>query len=134
MNISVTLRNDCLSALATRLDGGSGAAKAKFYTGTPPATPATTATGTPIATLTFSDPALGSVSNGSVSANGITSGIASNSGQVGYVRLEDSAGVGIADLTVTESGGGGDIIINDNDVIAGATVAISSLTFTMPQS
>jgi hypothetical protein len=130
MNSSTTLKNNCLSALNTLLNAGAGAARAKFYTGSPPANPGIAATGTLIANLAMSDPALGSPASGSVTANAISSATAGNSGAVGYVRLEDSDGNGVADLTVTESGGGGDIIINDVDVVAGATVAISSLTFT----
>lgn len=141
LSLSTAARNAAAAAIATLVDGGSGAGVLRIYTGTKPATPATTATGTLLAEFTLSDPAFGSPSTGVVTLDvtpaltdsGITNGTA------GYFRLLDSTeaaatGLGVLDGTVTATGGGGDLTLNTTTISTGVNVEVTSGTITMPAS
>lgn len=95
--ISTPARNAIVDAVKTLLDAGAAAAKGKFYTGTQPAGPGTSASGTLLATATLSDPSFPAASSGSASTDPASVN-ASASGTAGYLRLEDSDGNGVVDL------------------------------------
>lgn len=121
-------------AVVDMIDAGAGAGTIKLYSGTIP-TNADTAVGaqTLLATLTFSDPAFGAASNGVATANAITSDTSADAtGTATWARVETSAPATVMDLTVGTSGE--DINLNTNSIVAGATVAITSLTYTQPKT
>jgi hypothetical protein len=120
-------------AIVDRLDTG-GAGTIKVYTGTIP-TDADTAVGaqTLLATLTFSATAFGAASNGVATAAAITSdSSADTNGTAAWARLANGAGTTIMDVTVGTSGE--DINFNTVSFVTGATVAISSMTVTVPKT
>lgn len=121
-------------AVVDRLDAGAGAGTLKIYDGTIPAT-ADTAIGAQVllATLTFSDPAFGAASNGVATAAAITEDAAADAtGTATWARWADSTGATVMDCTVGTSGE--DINFNTNSFVAGATVNITSLTYTQPKT
>jgi len=121
-------------AVVDLIDGGAGAGTIKIYTGTIP-TDANTAIGAQVllATLTFSDPAFGAASNGVATASAITSDTTADAtGTATWARIADSNGTTIMDVTVGTSGE--DINLNTTSIVAGATVAITSLTYTQPKT
>jgi hypothetical protein len=139
LRISTASRNAAVSAIAALVDGGSGAGVIRVYTGSQPATPATSPTGTLLLEFTCSDPAFGSPATGvvtlditpAVTDDGITDGTA------GWFRICDSTeaagtGLGIVDGSVTATGGGGDLTLSTTSITTGLTVTITSLTLTMP--
>lgn len=141
LSISVAARNAACDAIVDLIDGGSGAGVIRVYTGTKPATPATSPSGTLLAEFTCSDPAFGAASTGvatlditpALTDTGITDGTA------GYCRFLDSTeaagtGLGVIDGTVTATGGGGDLTLNSTTVSTGVAVEITSGTITMPAS
>jgi len=129
--ISTTARTLMADALVDLLDGGSGPGVLEIRTGAQPASVGTTATGTLLATLTLSDPAFGSAVNGVATASAITSDFSADAtGTAGWFRALDSNGAAVIDGSVSASGGGGDLILNDTAVVAGGTIAVSSWTFT----
>ncbi len=108
----------------------------KFYSGSPPADPSVTATGTLLATLacsaTFGTVTAG-VSGGAaayLTAGAITSANGVATGTPGYCRVTTSAGVGVVDLDVTASGGGGSVIMTPDTITSGAPVNVTSLVIT----
>ena len=120
-------------AIVDRLDTG-GAGTCKIYTATIPAT-ADTALGaqTLLATLTFSDPAFGAASNGVATASAITSDTSADAtGTAAWARIASSTPTTIMDVTVGTTGE--DINFNTVSFVAGATVAITSLTVTQPKT
>jgi hypothetical protein len=141
LSISVAARNAGCDAIVDLIDGGSGAGVIRVYTGTKPATPATSPTGTLLAEFTCSDPAFGAASSG-VATLDITpaltdTGIAA--GTAGYFRICDSTeaagtGLGVVDGTVTATGGGGDLTLNSTTISVGVAVEVTSGTITMPAS
>lgn len=125
-------------AIVDLVDGGAGAGTCKLYTGTQAVDP-DTAIGaqTLLGTLTFSDPAFGNAADaapgGRATASAITSDTsADNTGTATWFRVADSNAVAIFDGSVGTSSA--DMILNTVAVVAGAEIAISSWTFTVPES
>lgn len=122
-----------LDALAALLNGGT----IQVRTGAQPATPQTAATGTLLATLTFSSPAFGAAAdsgnNAQIVANAISDDASADAdGTAGWFRALTSGAAAVFDGTVSESGGGGDAIINSDAIQVGGRVRITSLTYTLP--
>lgn len=137
--LSVAARNAAANALADRIDGGTGAGTIAIRDSTSGAPAATTgaSAGTLLGTLTFATTAFGAASSGTVTANSITSDTnADDSGDANYFRVyRGSTADGAADWQGTCSTAAGDDMAFDNDIIvAGGTIAISSFTLTMPTS
>jgi hypothetical protein len=111
----------------------------KLYTGTAPGAN-NAITGTLLCTLAFSATAFASASGRAMSAAAIASDSnAAASGTAGYFRCKlsgdaDTATASLVRLegTVTATGGGGDLQLNNTTIAAGGTVSISSFTYTHP--
>lgn len=124
-----------LDAATALLNGGS----VEIRTGAQPDTVATAATGTLLGTLTLNATAFGAATTASPSvatANAITGDSSADAtGTAGWFRAYRSAANGstaIIDGSITASGGGGDMIINNVNVVAGGTIAIDSWTVSQP--
>ena len=118
-------------AVVDRIDAG-GAGTIKIYDGTIP-TNADTAVGAQVllATLTFSATAFGAASNGVATAAAITSDTSADATSTAtWARIASGAGTTQMDVTVGTSGD--DINFNTVAFVAGATVSITSLTYTQP--
>ncbi len=142
LSISVAARNAACDAIVDLIDGGSGPGVLRIYTGSKPATPATSPTGTLLAEFTLSDPAFGNASVG-VATLDVTPALidtsANATGTAGYFRICDSTeaastGLGVVDGTVTATGGGGDLTLNTVAITSGAEVEVTAGTITMPGS
>lgn len=141
VSLSTAARNAGVDAIVDLIDGGSGAGVLRIYSGSKPAGPGSSATGTLLLAYTLSDPAFGSASSGSASIDVTpalsTTGLAA--GTAGYFRLLDSTeaagtGLGVIDGTVTATGGGGDVTLSTTTVSIGLTVEVTSLSITLPAS
>ena len=123
-------------ALVDQLDAGAGAGTCEIRTGAPPATPATADSGTLLATCTFSDPAFGNSTSADPSvatASAITSDTnADASGDAGHFRCKDSNGVVVFQGTAGEAADTPDMEFDEKSIIAGGTVAIQSMTVSIP--
>jgi hypothetical protein len=101
--------------------------------GTPPGTLVFQTSGdVEVATLTFSNTAFGAAANGVATANAITQDASATGGTVAKARLKNAAGTDKIIYSVTATGGGGDIELNTVVVLAGQSVAVTSLTYTAP--
>lgn len=87
-----------------------------------------------VANLRFSTTAFGDSSNGTATANTITSDTNAIGGTIAKARAFDNASPQneVWACSVTASGGGGDITLSSVSVSAGQTVSISSLTYAAP--
>lgn len=134
MNISTAARNALAAAIAVLLDAGSGPGTIKLYTGTKPAGPGTAVTTqTLLGTLTLSDPAFGSPSNGVVAAGTIIGdSTADATGTATWFRAADSNGLAVIDGTVGTSGA--ELILDTTSIIAGGAIVVESWTITAPAS
>ena len=131
LRLSTAARNAAADGIVDLLDAGAGAGTIKIYTGSQPTNVSDTPAGTLLGTLTFSDPAFGAASSGVATASAITSDTTADaSGTAGCALMEDSNGNNIFDCTCGQ--GSGDISFDNNVIVAGGTIAISSMTVTQP--
>lgn len=120
-------RNAVVDTEGDLLNGGS----IQIRTGSQPTNVGDAAQGTLLGTLTFSATAFGAPSTGVVTAGAITSDTnADNSGTAGHARLLDSGAAIHSDATCGQ--GSGDFNFDNNVIVAGGTIAASSLTLTAP--
>lgn len=134
LRIGTSVRNAMAAAVSATVDGGSGAAKIRVYSGSQPANPAATATGTLLLEMPMNDPSFGSPSTGVITAvvspavtdDGIADGTA------GWFRVLDSNNVALIDGAVTATGGGGELTLSTVTITTGLTVTLTSLTITQP--
>lgn len=125
VTLTTAARNAACNAIVDLVDAGAGAGTLEFQT----------SGGVEVATLTFSDPAFGNAATGVATASAITSDTSATGGVTTKALLKDSDGTEVMQGSVTASGGGGDITLAGGTTIgAGATVAVSSLTVTVPAS
>src|SRR5574337_38274 len=131
MKLNDSRANTLASNVLTDLGSGGGAATIKLYTGTQPATPDTAITSqTLLGTLTCSDPA-GTVSGRTLTFSAITNDASADAtGTAAWARAADSAGVAVIDLSVSATGGGGDIQFNTTSFVAGVPISITALSIT----
>jgi hypothetical protein len=87
------------------------------------------ATGTVLATITLPTTPLTS-GTGQVTLNGTWSATASGTGTAAHYRMTNSTD--IEEGTVTATGGGGDLTLDNTSIASGQTVTITSWTRTMP--
>ena len=120
-------RNAVANAEGDLLDGGS----IQIRTGSQPTNVGDAASGTLLGTLTFAGTAFGAPSTGVVTAASITSDTnADASGTAGHARLLDSGAAIHSDASCGL--GSGDFNFDNNVIVIGGTIAISSLTLTAP--
>jgi hypothetical protein len=126
-----------LNAILALLNTG-GAGSIKIYTGAPPATTLTGASGTLLSSgCTLSATAFPTAVDGATTglATATASAIsndtnAANTGTAGYFRALNGAGTVIVQGTVGTSAA--DMILNTTSIVAGSTVSITSWVVTLP--
>lgn len=100
-----------------------------IYSGTRPANVGTAITGTLLASLTCNASAFGTVSNGVLTANAITSAAASAGGTASHFRLFRSDGTtAVIDGDVGTSGS--DLNLDNTSINSGQTVQVNSFAIT----
>jgi hypothetical protein len=133
LRLSTAARNAATDAVVDLIDGGAGAGTIAIRTGAQPTNVGDADSGTLLGTLTFSDPAFGASSTGVATASAITSDTSADaSGTAGHARIKDSTPAILMDCTCGQ--GSGDVNFDNNVIVAGGTIAISSMTFTTPIS
>lgn len=113
------------AALATYI---GASATIEIRTGTKPATPGTTATGTLLATVAIS----GSFSStaGVLTSADPASVTAAASGTAGYFRIKQSGGTAVIDGTCGTSGA--DLNLSTTSIVSGGSVDLGVVTITVP--
>jgi chemotaxis protein CheY-P-specific phosphatase CheC len=127
ITLSTAARDAACNAIVDLVDGGSGTATLVI---------GTTGMATELATFDLANPAFGASSTGTATLLGttITDSSADNDGTAAEFQVQDRDGAVIWSGSVTETGSGGDVTI-DNVVIAqGQTVNLTGFTFTQPAS
>lgn len=134
--LSTAARNAACDAIVDLLDGGAGAGRVDVRTGSPPTNVSDASSGTLLASPVFGDPAFGAASTGTATANAITSDTnADASGDAGYFRAYADGAADTAALfqgTAGNAGDSPDMTFDNKSIVAGGTVAISSMTVTVP--
>jgi len=128
LRLSNQLRTDMVTAIQTALTGGD----VQIYTGAQPAGPDTVASGTLLGTIPLGSPVFSSITDGEGLLTVPIEVVATNAGTAGYARFRTSGGLARIDASITEAGGGGDLIIDTATVAVDDTLRIISYTLTMP--
>lgn len=104
----------------------------RIRTGAAPATCATADSGTVLAELTLPSDWMAAASNGSKALSGTWQDASANAtGTAAHWRLYDSAGTTChAQGTVTVTGGGGDMTLDNTSIASAQSVTITSFTIT----
>lgn len=126
---SVAVRNAKLDAIETTTGASP---KLELRTGSKPANCAAATTGTLIALMDLPSDYMGAAASGVKSKAGTWEDlVANNPGAVGYYRIFANDGTTCHEQgTVTEAGGGGDMIIDNADVEAGQKITVTAYALT----
>lgn len=127
IQLSTTTRNRLRDAIVAAFPAG---ASLVIRTGAP-AGVGNTATGTVLATITLPATPL-AVAAGQVTLSGTWSATAAGTGTAGHYRLTN--GSDIEEGTVTGTGGGGDLTLDNVNIASAQLVTVTSWTRTMPHA
>lgn len=127
---SLAVRHARLDAIETAIGTG---AKLQMFTGSPPANCAATATGTKLVDITLASDWAAAASGGVKALNNLplNTTAASPGGTLGYYRFYDSAGTTCHEQgTITATGLGGDMTVDNAAVTTGQTINITAFSKT----
>lgn len=126
LQLSTNVRN----AMADSFESTTGtAAILRIYTGAPPANCAAAVTGTQLLTITLPSDWMNAAASGSKTKLGTWSNPAGAAGTAGYFRIWDSTATTChAQGTVTATGGGGDMTVDNTSIASGQTVTVNTFT------
>ena len=132
IRISVAARNAGVDAITALLDGGG---TLEIRTGSQPATPADADSGTLLAEIELAATAYDPAVSGEAQLAGTPlSADAVASGTAGHFRLKDAQENPVVDGSVSESGGGGDLILDNTDINEGQKINITEMPVSLPMS
>jgi len=128
-------QNAAVDAVVDRTDVGAGTASLRIYTGAQPADADDPATGTLLVSINLPNPAFGAAANGQAALAGVPlSANAVAAGTAGWFRIVARDGSTVLDGNVTQTGGGGDLELDNTNIASGQQVTINSLTVSIPAS
>jgi hypothetical protein len=130
LQFSTTYRNNMLDSFETTV---STSAKLEIFSGSAPANCGTADSGTKLVSMTLPADYMANASGGSKALSGSWSAAAIATGTAGYFRIKDSAGTTChMQGTVTATGGGGDMTLDNTSIATGQTVTVTTFTLTAP--
>lgn len=129
IQLSVAARNARLDAIEAAI---GTTAKLQIYSGSMPASCATAASGTKLLEDTLASDWAANASSGAKSFNNAPiAGTGLAGGTAGYFRIVDNAGTTChLQGTVTATGGGGDMTIDNTSIASGQAVSVTGFTLT----
>ena len=131
--MALKFSGDVRSAMLDALETNIGvSAILKFWTGAAPANCAAADSGTCVATLNLPVDWMGAAAAGVKALSGTWSDAAADAdGTIAHFRVYDSA-LAASDIQgiVTVTGGGGDLTVDNTNVLTGQTVSVTGFTLT----
>ncbi len=118
----------------TALIDAGGAGQIEIRSGSQPADADDVATGSEVATLTFSATAFGAASSGTCTANPITDDTSATGGTAGWFRVTANGGAGATIFDGAVGTSGQELNLNTTTIPAAGTVSITSMSVSMPES
>jgi len=126
VTLNINLKNDLLDGIDTVFNNGS----LEIRTGSPPGAGAT-ATGTVLVTMTLPADAFNPASGGQKTKAGTWQDLSADAtGIAGYFRLLNVGGTRVLEGTVTTTGGGGDMQLDNTSIAVGQQVTVTAFTLT----
>jgi hypothetical protein len=128
VQLSVAARNARLDAVETT---AGASAKLQIFTGAQPANCAAASTGTKLLEIALPSDWMANAASGSKAMSGSWSGTGLAAGTAGYYRIVDNAGTTChLQGSVTATGGGGDLTVDNTSIAVGQTVNVTSYSWT----
>lgn len=128
IQLGTTLRNNMVGQYETTI---GTAPKLQIRTGAQPANCAAADSGTLLCELTLPTDWMTAASSGSISLNGSWTGTGAAAGTAAHYRLKDSAGSTCHEQgSVTATGGGGDLTLDNTSIAVSQAVSVTSWTRT----
>lgn len=128
--MAVTLNTALKNTLLDGLDSAFNLGTLTIRTGAPPGA-GNAATGTVLATITLPADAFAAASGGTKAAQGTWQDAAADaSGTAQHFRLVSAGGSLVLEGTVTATGGGGDLELDNTSVASGQQVTITAFSLT----
>lgn len=128
VQLSVAVRNARLDAIETT---AGTAPKLQLRTGAQPASCAAADTGTLLCEITLPTDWAAAAASGAKSKSGTWSGTGAAAGTAAHFRLKDSAGTTChAQGSVTITGGGGDMTVDNTSIAVSQAVTVNTWTMT----
>lgn len=128
IQLGTTLRNNMIGQYETTVGTSP---KLQLRSGAQPANCAAADSGTLLAELTLPADWMGAASAGAVALAGSWAGTGAAAGTIAHYRLKDSAGsVCHEQGSVTLTGGGGDLTVDNTSIGVGQAVSVTSWTRT----
>lgn len=130
LQFSVTLRNNMLD----QIESTAGvSALLQLWSGSLPANCAAADAGSKLGELSLPSDWMAAASSGTKLKSGTWSGTGAIAGTVVHFRIKDSTGVTcILQGTVTLTGGGGDMTVDNTSIGVGQPIVVNSFTITAP--
>lgn len=128
--INDSLRNRQVDSVGDDLNSGF----IELYTGSQPADPNDAPTGTLLVSCALSADAYAAASGGSASKNGTVTGTAVATGVAGYARQRNAGSTRWMYGSVTATGGGGDVELDNTTINLGQVITINTSVITQPAS
>lgn len=128
IQLGTTLRNNMIGQYESTVGTGP---KLQIRTGGQPANCAAAASGTLLAEITLPSDWMGAASSGAVSKSGTWADVGVAAGTAAHYRLLDSTGTTCHEQgSVTATGGGGDLTVDNTSIAVSQAVSITSWTRT----
>lgn len=128
IQLGTTLRNNMVGQYETTV---GTTPKLQIRTGAQPANCAAADSGTLLCELTLPSDWMTAASSGSISLNGSWTGTGAAAGTAAHYRLKDSTGATCHEQgSVTATGGGGDLTLDNTSIAASQAVSVTSWTRT----
>lgn len=129
LQLSTTVRNARLDAIETAI---GASAVLKIRTGAPPANCGAADSGTVLATMSLPSDWMAAASSGSKAKSGTWEDLSADAaGTAGHFRIYASDGTTIhMQGTITATGGGGDMTLDNTSIGAGQSVTVTGFTLT----
>lgn len=129
---STAVRNAMLDAFESTT---GASARLRILTGSPPANCAAAQTGTLLVEMALPSDWMSAASGGVKALLGTWQGTGAAGGTAGYYRITDSAGTACHEQgTVTATGGGGDLTLDNTSIASGQTVTITTFSRAAPNA
>lgn len=130
IQLSVRARNARLESVEASMGAGP---TLRLRSGAPPANTAAARSGTIIATLVLPADFMADAANGAKALAGVWQDLAAdNAGTIGHFEIEGTGAVIDMQGTVTATGGGGDLEVNNTVVNQGQQIDITAFTWNDP--
>lgn len=128
IQLGTTLRNNMVGQYETTIGASP---KLQIRTGAQPANCAAADSGTLLCEITLPSDWMGAASSGAVALAGSWSGSGAAAGTAAHYRLKDSGGTTCHEQgSVTATGGGGDLTLDNTSIAVSQAVSVTSWTRT----